>query len=483
MKKLSQFLLGIVFTVLFLLFLVFSSLKFQLLTAAYWTAPLSRANAYSQIEQDLQAQIAKQPGMEVLAGGINAGLLQRFVEVNLTRIEAYFLGKSDSLLIFAPVEELRLPPAIAGQKPFSQLSAETDLAVFLGSFMTAVQAAELENNITNAQGFTRQLPLVWTVALVLLLVLLASYYLLGEGGMVGQVKAAARLFLVAGGFAALVGWAVKGILGGALAQAVNIPPILQTILPAWINGFFEPIVNGGLVVAFFGLGAIFLINYLVKSGKLEAKEAKLETKKAEAAGVKNKKWLMWAGVAAVAVVGVLLLVGKPKVGLNKEKAGSVQSQQEMRLTDEVYTSNFGWAMRYPQGWAIKKEDELKLVGFAKEGKDWAFIAVELSERMPEVDKGTLVAGLTQLFNNGQIERFPNSKLAQEPQEDEWQGWKRFSLAFDYDHASGVRSRQKRVYLFPPQSGNGFLVYWETVVTNWEKYNQIFQESSETFTAK
>lgn len=466
MKKLSQFLLGIVFTVLFLIFLVFSSLKFQLLTAAYWTAPLSRANAYSQVEADLKTQIAKQPGLGMLAGGITAQLLQQFVEVNLTRIEAYFQGKSDKLLIYVPVSELGLSAEIAGQKPFVDLSRETELPVFLSALMPADQAQQIAQNIVNIQGFTSLLPLVWTVALVLLLVLLASYYLLGEGGMVGQVKAVGRLFLVAGGFAALVGWAVKGILGGALAQATNIPPMLQTILPAWISGFFEPIVNGGLVVAVLGLGAIFLINYLVKSGKLEAKEAKVEAKKAEAAGVKNKKWLVWVG-AAVVVVGILLLMGKPK--------DNAQLQ--------AYTSNFGWAMRYPQGWAVKKEDEQQLVGFVKKGKDWAFIAVELSQRMPEVDKGTLVAGLTQLFDEGQIDRFPNSKLAQEPQEDEWQGWKRFSLVFDYDHASGVRSRQKRVYLFPPQSGNGFLVYWETLSANWDKYNPILEQSAATFSSQ
>lgn len=461
MKKLLQFLLGLVFITVFTVFTLTSAVKFELLTAQFWTMPLKQANTYTNLENKLKNEIKKQPALAMLAGSITAQHLEDFAQTNLKRLEEYFTGKNSKLLVYAPIDKLEINSLITAQMGLSKLSGETEPQVFLSSFMPPSQTTQIVNGIENIRQWTVLLPVIWVLLLVVSLIVLAGYYLLGEG-ITGRVKGVGRLFIMSGGQLALLGWGTSGAVGGLLDNAGQSGEVKELVLQL-ANDFFKIPLVWGLVMFAAGLLLILAVNYLVKADK--TKEEKEPKKEVKTAG--TKKWLMWVG-AAVIIVAIL-------VTFTTSKSGT-------QLVSKPYQSELGWSFRHPQSWAVKKQG--KATGFFKENKkDWAFIAVELAERPPQVDKGIFLFGLGQIFGNGQIERFSNSKLFGEPAEDQWQGWKRFSVAFDYDHSSGVKSRQKRLYLFPPKSGNGFLIYWETPVVNWEKYNQIFQESSETFFAK
>ncbi|MBI2022928.1 hypothetical protein HYS97_03715 [Candidatus Daviesbacteria bacterium] len=461
MKKLLQFLLGLVFLTVFTLLTLSSAVKFKLLTVQFWTTPLKQANTYTNLENKLKNEIKKQPALTMVAGGITAQVLEDFAQTNIRKIEEYLTGKTSKLLLYAPVDTLGISPEIIAQMGLSKLSRETDSQVFLSSFMPPSQATQIVSGIEQVRQWTMLLPTVLVVLLVVLVVLLVVYSLLAEG-TAGRVKAVGRLFIVTGGQLALLGWGTKAAVEGLLDKNTQILPEVKEIVPKLVGDFFGLPLAWGLVMAAAGLVAVFIVNYFIKTEKIKGEKEQKKEVKTEG----SKKWL-WAGAAILVVI--------ISVAFTTSKNGT-------QLIGKPYQSELGWSLRYPQGWTVKKQAQA--IGFFKEDKkDWAFIAVEKAERPPQVDKGIFLFGLGQIFGNGQIERFPNSKLFGEPIEDQWQGWRRFSVAFDYDHSSGVKSRQKRLYLFPPKSGSGFLVYWETAVTNWDKYDPILEQAAATFSAQ
>jgi len=152
--------------------------------------------------------------------------------------------------------------------------------------------------------------------------------------------------------------------------------------------------------------------------------------------------------------------------------------------DRRYESRYGWSLKVPEGWG-KMENELQkmemLVTPGKPGeKGWTYVAVEPIRRPKEVNQGGLIALFEDIFVGEQSRKmFPNSKLVQKSTKGTWKGYLSYEFLFDHD-AQKVRMRQFRRYLFPPQQGDGWLLYSQARVDDWENLEPTIRTTIESF---
>lgn len=348
MKDIIRHALGVVFLFSFLLFLFLSAIQLKVLHPSFWIQPLAASGVYQQLTSgvgQLQRQIDAGMGKGVLQleGVITQEKLRQATEENVSRILAYLQGKSKELLLFFPLDEWGLSPALLGQKSFQGISRDTKLDVALGVLGIKPDGIQqMVSGVATVQSYSRWLPLIWVASLILVLVLGVFYFLLGSG--IARVAHMGFLFIVSGLIAGLIGVA-GGVLGPALMQGTSAwPTWLRELGTRLLTQFFSLGTVIGFLVAGIGVVVFFLAKKMYEPVK--SKEQKT-SKKAQVA-----KFV--AGVALGSLILFLIfggLVGSLVLKFNNTSQSSKNTPSN--------TTALPFTMRPPQGWETVAPDKSK----------------------------------------------------------------------------------------------------------------------------
>ena len=188
-------------------------------------------------------------------------------------------------------------------------------------------------------------------------------------------------------------------------------------------------------------------------------------------------------------LGLILLVVGLFVRSVVKNVKVIQEGQEFKeikaLSEEgMYQSNYGWEMKVPGGWGTKENEfnkmEMVLPDKQADDKGWTYVAVEPFSRVAEVDNDEFLKKYEEIFLGEEFgKQFPNLKLTKGSVEGQWKGYKSFEYLFDHDFGQ-TRVRQLRKYLFPKQGGNGWLLYSQAKVDDWEGLEELIMETIESF---
>lgn len=195
-------------------------------------------------------------------------------------------------------------------------------------------------------------------------------------------------------------------------------------------------------------------------------------------------------VLKVILFGVLLLiilfvvdVVKNAIRINKEQ--KTEYEVEFANDDRIYESKYGWQMKIPESWKRREYTFTKTEIFGASSKTpgesgWVYVAVEPAQRSKSVDSGNFISAFEEVFFEGEGKtQFPNAEYVQPPAEKTWNGYKSYEFLTDHDFGEN-RVRHFKRYLFPPESGEGWIVYSQTRVDEWEEFESVIMETINSF---
>lgn len=462
------------------------------MTPTFWSAPLQKADVYIYIENQIKSLPSNQLGFTV-----SSKELQDTIETNIERLIVYFSKGERKLTLYIPIHQWRLPQQLLTQPPFSKLTEETDFETFANLILPKNQVKEIQTYLNLTQQIVLILPIMQIVLLIVGAISIASVYALGKD-TAGKIRGTFELVFVSGLFTTLGSYGVLKILEKIINGYPGMNPYLKEVFSDWISDFLSIGQLGGLTALIGGLLGILSVSYLVRTGHVHVeKESEPQTNQK---GAKSKKKII---IAILVFLLLAFVISKGKFTLtmtrtgqdsqiaqdqniNEEQKENKSLQKNLILSDAPYVSQFGWSMKYPQGWSIKKHDPSQTVLIHKTSnqteRDWASLAVEPFDRVTGVKDDEFLKVLSDVISTGRLERHPNSKLVGTPMEDEWNGFKRFIAQFDYtDKESSLALRQLRWYLLPIQeTRQGYLLYSTSPVTRFDSYESILKNAMSSF---
>ncbi|MFC1622061.1 hypothetical protein ACFL13_01615 [Patescibacteria group bacterium] len=303
LKKLLRFLIGSLFTVLFLLSLGLAAIRFRLLNVGYWSGALENAGVYTMMEGQVQEfggqMMAKMDPAELeqirqaynsgqlnaeereaveelltmvdafgsLDETLNAEKIQYIVERNLERITGFLKGKTEKLALYLPLAELGLPPMMLSEPPMSLMTEQTDVETYFLATSPPEQAEVTIAQLKEIQHYASFFPALWGGTIFLTLLTLVGHHFLGTGKL-KQVRGSGVLLLLSGLSAIGVAIAADQLILQSLKNGENIPEMMLTLLPDIVTGFFSLGKNAGIATAIIGAGVIGWTIYAVKKGTL-----------------------------------------------------------------------------------------------------------------------------------------------------------------------------------------------------------------------
>lgn len=176
MKSVYRILLSLFFLPLFLLFLLSTSVRFQVLNENFWITSLEKGNVYGNMVTTLVPEFSKpendfDPTLAKLL--LTEKNLQEFMEKNIHLTLAYVNGEGEELKIFIPF--LKLPKGLLPLRfqPSSEELTITELNSFMGGRLPL-------ENIKQASYIGTYSTLVWVVITFLFALVLFLMYAITE---------------------------------------------------------------------------------------------------------------------------------------------------------------------------------------------------------------------------------------------------------------------------------------------------------------
>lgn len=201
MKKVEKFIVGLIFSALLFLFVITTSVNFQLLNSSYLSSVFERHQVYDKLPKILSDSLINDPklsaeeklGLSLIFRNIPPQLVQEVIEQNLTQAQSFIDGKSKDIVISIPTKSLGLAP--------------TDQSWSLSKNANP----ELKKQLQVLQGLKTKIIIFWILLLTALIVLFfaylkfasngkiigGKYLLLTNGSLLAGVSVIAKLFLLA----------------------------------------------------------------------------------------------------------------------------------------------------------------------------------------------------------------------------------------------------------------------------------------------
>jgi len=505
MRKFGRFLLSSLFITGFILVLIAGSIRLSLLSRSAWKKALAGSGVYEQMVDRLdefvnkaisgedleelrqeqargglsEARTEKLNKMILAADGLNelkknlrGGKMEELVETNIERVFGFLRSKDDDVNLYFPLEELGVSDELMSELPLDIVNGELSLRGVLGG-----SSEKTMKSFKQVQMGVRIVNWVYVGGGLILGLILIGHYFLGRG-IVKRVRGVSWLLLISGGLGmGLVGGVGVGIKK-ALINLSQLPEMAQGMVGVMIERLMGSMkLSSGLVLG-VGVVGVGVMMYMVKSGKLKVEKEVLsdEDKKK-----KRKKFLI-----VMAIVVVLLgVLGMKAMNWAKNLTKAPAADTNIEIIDGMYESEYGWKVKAPAGWGSVKieanKTEMLVVPEKQPGDDgWGYVAVEPFPRRPEVDQGGFLEWMKATFLSEEMaKQVANLSFVQEPVQGEWMGYISYEYLFDNDYGD-KQLRQFRRYLFSKAGGDGWLIYSQARVNEWEKFEPIIMETVESF---
>jgi len=513
MRKLAKFILNPLFISGFIVVLLAGSIRLSLLSRSAWKKALSESGAYEQMVDQLDQFIEKAISSEDLeklkkeqqagglnekraaeltkmlsaAGGLNelkenlrGGKMEELMEVNIERIFGFLKSTQDDLSLYLPLKDLGMPEELLKELPFDALSGEMSVKEFFDKPSSDGSVGQTMKGLKQVQTVVRIINQVYIIGGLVLALILVAYYFLGKG-IVKRVRGVSWLLLISGalgiGLVKAAGLGVKK----ALSNLAQLPEMAQGMLGVMIERLMGSMKLSSGIVLGIGVLGVGVMMYMVKSGKL-----KVEKKEELSDEEKKKKRKKGFIVGAIMVVFLGFLAMKAIKGIkNLTKGKAPEVNTEIEIKGGMYASEYGWKMKVPDGWGSVKVEANKTEMLTVPGKQpgddgWIYVAAEPFKRRSEVDEGGFLQGMKQVFlGEGMAKQAPNLSFVEEPVEGEWEEYISYEYLFDSDY--GDKSlRQFRRYIFSKAGGDGWLLYSQARVDEWEKFKPLIMETMNSF---
>jgi len=302
MRHIFRHAVGIFFLFFFLLFLLATTLRFELLQTRFWTTAFEKSGVYEEMVtgvNTLQKQIDASPikGRFQLKSVITKERLQEVVTGNIDRLIVYLHGTTKELRLFLPLNEWNLPPQVLNTPILKGLTKDTELASALKAFAVPPETANMIiTTLATVQKILMWLPAVWLGLLAVVVGLGIGYFLLGTGP--------ARF--VGMGFLLTAAGLIEGLISVAGITITNLMMTQSSVQwPGWIR-----VLTTNLIEQFFAMGKTvgFLVSgigFVLWIGSIALmKQGVLKEKSKVKEGLFKKIFHELAGV----VLGVLILI-------------------------------------------------------------------------------------------------------------------------------------------------------------------------------
>ena len=220
MRKLSRYLVAILFQFVFASFLILVTLRFQILNPDFLLTSFKNADIYKQsvlvfkeylggtVETELQAagldelpieqQKLLQDEILKITSEIDESEVQDMVETNIIRFFGFINNERGDVLLYFPIHNWGLPSLITSQEPLSMLSENTPFE----QVMSVENAANTKQQLMNIRDYALLLKKVWYVPLFLVILLLVVHFLLSKPPQ--RIKPTAWLLVISGVYTLLM---------------------------------------------------------------------------------------------------------------------------------------------------------------------------------------------------------------------------------------------------------------------------------------
>jgi len=255
MKIVGRILIGILFFLLFLVFVILTTAYFELLNASFVLSSFERNHAYEKVPVALANSLPNDPnlseeermGYADIAESIPPHVVKLAIETNLVPILDYVHGKSKDVIIVLPAKELKLP------------GVGEDIRLSLVN----TNSPETEKRAEIVYGIGNKILLAWAGVFLLLFGLLFLY---GRLLVPKKLLGGSAVLFVSGGVVLIVSLVGKFFFIQMARDLAKGPEPSQALLSILASSLLPDIATTWLLMGgvAFSLGFVLILNIHTK---------------------------------------------------------------------------------------------------------------------------------------------------------------------------------------------------------------------------
>lgn len=250
MIRLEKFFIGILFSVLLSLFLILTTLYFQILNSNYIFGIFEKHGVYEKIAPSLAVSIPNDPNLSteerfaysVILKNTTPNMIKEIIETNLGQVLNYAHGKSDDITLSLPTKNMGIAP--------------DDIRWSLSENPNP----QVKQQLNILHGIATKILILWAIVFIFLISL---YLLYGKITKSNILLGGNRLLITNGLWILISGLITKFSLG---QMSKNLPPNpepSQQLLALLASSVFSEIILGWIIIGaflFFSGIMLFAIN-------------------------------------------------------------------------------------------------------------------------------------------------------------------------------------------------------------------------------
>lgn len=238
MKRFEKFAIGAFFSISLSLFLILTTIYFQLLNDNYLFGVFEKYSVYEKIAPAISKTIPNDPNLSdeerftysTILKNSSPNIIKEAIETNLTQILNFIHGKSNDVIISLPIKEMGLSP--------------TDIKWSLSQNSTQ----ELKNQMNIVHGIALKILILWIIVFMLLISL---YLLYGKIAKANILLGGNRLLITNGLWILITGSISKFSINQMVQNLPANAQPSQQIIVILASSLFSEIISGWSVIGFF----------------------------------------------------------------------------------------------------------------------------------------------------------------------------------------------------------------------------------------